>query len=163
MNRHALAALLRADVSGRSAAARLRTFLRASLWLPALCYGALLSAATLAPAPAEHPVDWHTSPLDLDLRGFDGERFRFLCPPGKPAAGQVIGSGPYTDSSPICAAGVHAGAIRAAVGGVVTIEMRPGQAHYAASLSHYLQSASYDQYWGGSFLVIVPPGAETRP
>ena len=143
--------------------AKLRVLLRLAPSLPALCYGALLSAATLAPAPAQHQVDWHTSPLDLDLRGFDGERFRFRCPPGKPAVGQVVGSGPYTDASSICAAGVHAGAIRAAAGGVVTIEMRPGQAHYPASLSHYVQSASYDQFWSGSFLVILSATAEVPP
>lgn len=121
------------------------------------------AGATPAPAPAVHEVDWHTSPLDLNLRGFNGERFRFRCPPGKAAAGQVIGSGPYTDGSSICAAGVHAGVIRAASGGLVTIEMRPGEAHYAASSSHYVQSEAYDKFWSGSFLVIAPDPAEPPP
>ncbi|MBS0378525.1 MAG: hypothetical protein JSS29_08565 [Proteobacteria bacterium] len=132
--------------------------------LRGLSYSTLLSAAPLAPAPAEHSIDWHTSPLDLDLRGLDGERFTFRCPPGKAAAGQVIGNGPYTDGSSICAAAAHAGAIRAAAGGVVTIEVRPGQAHFPASLRHYVQSVSYDGFWSGSFLVILtstfqPPDA----
>jgi len=122
-----------------------------------------LAGATPAPAPAVHEVDWRTSPLDLNLRGFNGERFRFRCPPGKAAAGQVTGSGPYTDGSSICAAGVHAGVIRAASGGLVTIEMRPGEAHYAASLSHYVQSEAYDKFWSGSFLVIAPDPAELTP
>jgi len=124
---------------------------------------ARLAGATPAPAPSVHEVDWRTSPLDLNLRGFNGERFRFRCPPGKAAAGQVIGSGPYTDGSLICAAGVHAGVIRAATGGLVTIEMRPGEAHYAASLSHYVQSEAYEKFWSGSFLVIVPDPAELPP
>lgn len=122
-----------------------------------------LRGATLAPAPALHEVDWRTSPLDLNLRGFNGERFRFRCPPGKAATGQVIGSGPYTDGSSICAAGVHAGVIRAASGGLVTIEMRPGEGHYAASLSHYVQSEAYDKFWSGSFLIISPDPAELLP
>jgi LCCL domain-containing protein len=122
-----------------------------------------LAGAALAPAPAVHDIDWRTSPLDLNLRGFNGERFRFRCPPGKAAAGQVIGSGPYTDGSSICAAGVHAGVIRAAGGGLVTIEMRPGEAHYLASLSHYVQSEAYDKFWSGSFLVISPDPAESSP
>src|SRR5215475_5312908 len=111
-----------------------------------------IQAATLAPVPAVHEIDWRTSPLDLNLRGLNGERFRFRCPPGKAAPGQVVGSGPYTDGSSICVAGVHAGVIRAARGGLVTIEVRPGELHYAASLSHYVQTEAYETFWSGSFL-----------
>ncbi len=118
------------------------------------------AAATLTPAPAVHDVDWGTSPLDLNLRGLNGERFRFHCPPGKPRPGQVIGSGPYTDGSSICAAAVHAGVINAASGGIVTIEVRPGEARYAASLSHFVQSEGYESFWSGSFLIIAPEGVE---
>jgi hypothetical protein len=116
----------------------------------------VLMGAGLMPAPAVHDIDWRTSPLDLDLRGYNGERFRFRCPSGKPEAGQVIGSVIYTDASSVCAAGVHAGAIRAASGGLLTIEIRPGQTGYAASLSHYVQSRSYEKFWSGSFLVLAP-------
>lgn len=124
---------------------------------------AAAAGTPLAPVPAVHEVDWRTSPLDLNLRGLNGERFRFRCPPGKPGAGQVIGSGPYTDGSSICAAAVHAGVIRAASGGLVTIELRAGQAHYLGSLSHYVQSEDYEQFWSGSFLVIAPGAAATPP
>ncbi|HEY7964992.1 MAG TPA: LCCL domain-containing protein [Steroidobacteraceae bacterium] len=127
------------------------------LGLGVLC-GASLAAATPAPAPAVHEVDWRTSPLDLNLRGLNGERFRFRCPPGKAVSGQVIGSGPYTDGSSICAAAVHAGVIRAASGGFVTIEVRPGEAHYSATLMHYVQSEAYEQFWSGSFLVVAAGG-----
>jgi hypothetical protein len=96
----------------------------------ALLSASSLVASTLAPAPAVHDIDWRSSPLDLNLRGFNGERFRFRCPPGKAAPGQVVGSGPYTDGSSICGAGVHAGVMRGASGGLVTIEVRPGAAHY---------------------------------
>ena len=119
----------------------------------------LLVLAELCPGPSRASglalIDWHTSPLDLNLRGQNGGRFRFRCPPGKPSDGQVIGSGPYTDGSSICAAAAHAGAIHAADGGAVTIELRPGQSHFSGSLSHYVQSESYDAFWGGSFLVIT--------
>lgn len=136
--------------------------------IPALLLGALISApapvhASLAPAPAVHEIDWRTSPLDLNLRGLDGERFRFHCPPGKAAPGQVLGSGPYTDGSSICAAAVHAGVLRAAAGGLVTIEMRPGQTHYPGSVSHYVQSESFEEFWGGSFLVVGPDTAAVPP
>lgn len=137
------------------------------LGIPALLL-ALISApapanASLAPVPAMHEVDWRTSPLDLNLRGFNGERFRFHCPPGKPAPGQVLGSGPYTDGSSICAAAVHAGVLRAAEGGLVTIEMRPGQTHYVGSVNHYVQSESFEEFWGGSFLVVGPDTAPVPP
>jgi len=120
---------------------------------------AALTSATLTPAPAVHEVDWRTSPLDLNLRGLNGERFRFHCPPGKPAPGQVLGSGPYTDGSSICAAAVHAGALRAAAGGLVTIEVRPGQTHYVGSVSHFIESEAFEEFWGGSFLVVGPDAA----
>src|ERR1700746_920166 len=102
----------------------------------------LIAAVAAAPTPAfaVHEIDWRSSPLDLNLRGLNGERFRFRCGPGKAGAGQGIGSGPATDASPICAAAVHAGVIHAASGGLVTIEVRPGQAHYVGSLSHFIQS-----------------------
>ena len=132
------------------------------LLLP-IAWVAALASTTLAPAPAVHEVDWRASPLDLNLRGFNGERFRFHCPPGKPAPGQVIGSGPYTDASSICAAAAHAGVIRAASGGFVTIEVRPGQTHYVGSISHYVQSEEFNEFWSGSFLVIAPEGAAQPP
>lgn len=134
-------------------------------FVPGVLFSVALAAGAarcLADEPVVQEIDWRSSPLDLNLRGLNGERFRFRCPAGKVAPGQVTGAVPYTDGSAICAAAVHAGALRASAGGVVTIEIRPGQASYAGSLSHFIQSASYDALWGGSFLVItdapaVPP------
>ena len=128
------------------------------VWI--LVVGAMLglpaAAVPLAPAPVVHDIDWRSSPLDLNLRGLNGERFRFHCAPGKVMPGQVVGKGPYTDGSSICAAAVHAGVIHAASGGLVTIEVRPGEAHYEASWSHFIQSESYERFWSGSFLIIAP-------
>lgn len=136
---------------------------RTCIPLTAMLFGLPLAAATLTPAPVVHDVDWRTSPLDLNLRGLNGERFRFRCPPGKAIPGQVLGSGPYTDGSSICAAAVHAGAIHAASGGLVTIEVRPGESHYVGSWSHYVRSDGYDEFWSGSFLVISPDPADVSP
>ena len=132
-------------------------------WLPILLATCPAFGTPPALAPVVHDVDWRTSPLDLNLRGFNGERFRFRCPPGKTVPGQVIGSGPYTDGSSICAAGIHAGVIHAAAGGLVTIEIRPGEAHYAASLNHFVQSEGYDKFWSGSFLVTPQATAPEMP
>jgi LCCL domain len=136
---------------------------RLGIGLAAILSTAPGATATFEPAPAVHEVDWRTSPLDLNLRGYNGERFRFRCPPGKTQPGQVTGSGPYTDGSSICAAGVHAGVIRTASGGLVTIEVRPGEAHYEASWSHYVHSESYENFWSGSFLVIAPDAPGSTP
>ncbi|MBS0366007.1 MAG: hypothetical protein JSR67_09315 [Proteobacteria bacterium] len=122
----------------------------------------IIERAPAAAAGLIHELDWRTSPLDLNLRGANGERFRYRCPPGKLAAGAVTGSGPYTDNSSICAAAVHAGALRAGAGGVITIEIRPGESRYPASFSHYVQSLAYDSSWSGSF-VVLPPEAPTPP
>jgi hypothetical protein len=139
-----------------------RRFGRLAIALTIMLSTVSTAAATLAPAPVVHDVDWRTSPLDLNLRGLNGERFRFRCPSGKATPGQVVGSGPYADGSSICAAAIHAGVIGAASGGLVTIELRPGEAHYAASWSHYVQSESYDRFWSGSFLVIAPDATDSR-
>ncbi len=142
--------------------AQLRTLGRLCM-LTSLLVQRPAAAAVLTPAPAVHDVDWGSSPLDLNLRGLNGEHFQFRCPSGKARPGQVIGSGPYTDGSSICAAAVHAGVIKAASGGMVTIEIRPGEAHYDASYSHFIQSESYQGFWNGSFLVIAPEGALRPP
>ena len=107
-------------------------------------------------SPAVNDIDWRSSPLDLDLRGLTGARYRFRCPPGKAPEGVVIGSGPYTDASSICAAGAHAGAIRPELGGLVTVEIRPGQSAYDGSLRHFVRSSSYRGPWSGSFVIVVP-------
>ena len=120
----------------------------------------LVITPTLAQSRIEVPqtLDWQTSPLDLDLRGMNGERYEFLCPPGKPQPSRVVGDGLYTDDSSICTAAVHAGVIYAKEGGPVAIEIRRGQEKYAGSDRNYVQSNSYAGPWSGSFVVITPAG-----
>lgn len=99
-------------------------------------------------------IDWHTSPLDLDLRGMIGTSHVFQCPAGKPAPESVTGSGVYTDASSICAAAAHAGSIDPQRGGMVTIQILPGQSHYQGSTQNFIRSDSYAHAWGGSFVVL---------
>lgn len=115
----------------------------------------------LRPDAAATEIDWQTSPLDLDLRGMNGERYRFHCPPGKPLPSRVIGSGPYTDDSSICSAAVHDGALHAKDGGDVAIEIRPGEARYAGSERNYIRSTAYERPWSGSFVVLRKDTAAT--
>ena len=114
-----------------------------------------LPACQRVPSAASMPtVDWRTSPLDLNLRGMIGTSYLFRCPPGKPAPESVIGSGIYTDASSICAAAAHAGALNPKDGGVVMIQMLPGQPGYRGSMQNFIFSSDYPQKWGGSFAVL---------
>jgi LCCL domain len=115
------------------------------------------------PAGTTTDIDWQTSPLDLDLRGMNGERYAFRCPPGKPWPSLVTGSGPYTDDSSICTAAVHAGVLRAGSGGDVEIEIRPGLPAYAGSERNYIRSGDYGSAWSGSFIVLRPVDAASPP
>jgi hypothetical protein len=125
------------------------------LHLMVLASAVTLGACDRAPAEAPMPkLDWQTSPLDLNLRGMNGSRYLFRCPPGKPMAASVTGSGLYTDASSICAAAVHAGAIDARHGGVVMIQILPGQPGYHGSTQNFVHSSDYLDPWGGSFAVL---------
>lgn len=129
-------------------------YLRDAAMALALMIGPVNGSVAHAQRASVQPIDWQTSPLDLDLRGMNGEQYAFLCPPGKPQPGRVMGSGPYTDDSSICSAAVHAGVIRPKTGGAVTIEIRPGQATYSGSEQNYIASTSYDHPWSGGFVVV---------
>lgn len=83
------------------------------------------------------------------LAGRPGFRFNFWCPPSG-AAMPVWGDEVYSSDSSVCTAAVHAGTLSFEVGGNAIIEMRPGQASYAASrrngvttLAHGPASASF--------------------
>jgi hypothetical protein len=132
---------------------------RPPAWIEAVFIGASIAVALamrIAAGADAQPIDWQTSPLDLDLRGMNGERYVFACPPGKPGANRVAGSGPYADDSSICAAAVHAGALSARNGGDVTIEIRPGENRYAASERNDVKSVACEHGWSGSFVVVAP-------
>jgi LCCL domain len=114
-----------------------------------------LAAMPAAVAKPPLSIDWRTSPLDLDLRGMNGARYRFLCPPGKPLESLLTGSGPFTDASSICSAAAQTGVIQATTGGLVTIEIRPGLNGYAGTTRNFIRSNSYAARWEGSFVVVT--------
>lgn len=117
------------------------------------------TSTTLRPYGANIPtssitatgVTWSTDARTW--RGMNGTRIRFDCPGGGSGAGSVYGSDLYTDDSPVCGAGVHAGRISLSAGGVVVIEIRAGAASYAATTRYGVTSNSYAAY-DGSFLVL---------
>ena len=110
---------------------------------------AILAALTVGFAgnasAAEPPrIDWKTSleHFQFDADKFIGQRFSAECPETtvKTTFKGVQGSGVYTSKSPICPAALHAGAI-GTKGGIVTIQLNPGEHSYQGSERHGVQSA----------------------
>jgi hypothetical protein len=86
-----------------------------------------------------------------DRRGQIGERFTVTCSAGGPL-GSLWGSGPYTDDSSVCTAGVHAGVITLAEGGDVTVAIAPGESSYEGSTANGVTSSNYGAF-DGSFVI----------
>lgn len=87
------------------------------------------------------------------LRGKNGLRLTYFCPPGGSYSGRLWGSNPYTDDSSVCLAGVHSGLFTPETGGNITIEIRPGASSYNGSSSNGVNSNNYGG-WHGSFYVM---------
>ena len=102
-------------------------------------------------AVSTRAATWNTD--TADLRGQTGT-FAYDCPrnPSR-AAGTVWGSGPYTDDSSVCAAGVHAGTVSFEAGGRVRVQPRPGQDRYTGSRRNGVETLDYAS-WEGSFAVV---------
>jgi hypothetical protein len=85
-------------------------------------------------------------------RGQNGSRYAFTCP-ANGTADTVWGTGPYTDDSSVCTAGVHAGVITFGRGGRVVVQIAPGQDRYAESSANGVRTSSYGS-WSGSYLIV---------
>ncbi len=100
-------------------------------------------------------ADWST--IAADLRGRDGEQFRFECPTEGSAA-SIWGIELYTDDSSVCTAAVHVGLLSFEDGGEVVIEIAGGEESYPAGSANDLESRAWPS-WGGSFFFPdAPPG-----
>jgi len=93
---------------------------------------------------------WATSPVDY--RDQIGKRFAYPCTPNGELS-IVWGSGPYSDDSSVCSAGVHAGVITIEQGGRVVIEIKPGEPSYQGTEKNGVTTGDYGD-WGGSFIVL---------
>ena len=95
------------------------------------------------------------------LRGQDGKRFVFLCPAdGSPD--QAWGTDIYTDDSSVCTAALHTGRLKVADGGMVTIEIRPGETAYTGTTRNGVTTSDYGS-WSGSYVVVsVDAGGGAR-
>lgn len=87
-----------------------------------------------------------------NLRGRNGQRFTYHCPPGTVST-RLWGVDLYTDDSSICTAAAHAGLINAQSGGTVTIEIRAGANAYQGTTRNGVKSSGYGS-WHGSFVFV---------
>ncbi len=110
--------------------------------------------------PSVKAIAWNTTVTDL--RGRNGQVFKFNCPAGGSLSASVWGTDLYTDDSAVCVAAVHRGLITAARGGTVTVEIRPGAAGYAASTRNGVASRAYGG-WSGSYMVLGAPTVKPTP
>lgn len=95
------------------------------------------------------PIAWDTTPGTF--KGEDGKTLTFRCPKGGTAQA-IWGSDVYTDYSSICTAAVHAGLIKLADGGKVTVEYRPGRSTYGSTVRNGIKSNTAGEY-ARSFVV----------
>ena len=105
--------------------------------------------AVVREAEAQTPVLWNTSASMVSFES--GKTYKFKCPSsGKESA--VWGTDIYTLDSSICNAAVHAGKLSSESGGLVMIELRPGQPSYKGSARNGVKTNDYGEY-GSSFVV----------
>lgn len=73
--------------------------------------------------------------------------FIAVCPAGcRGAFGSVWGMGPYTTDSSICRSAIHAGALDDSKGGKVTVNLKPGQGSYSATVANGVASSTWGSY-----------------
>jgi hypothetical protein len=69
-------------------------------------------------------------------------------------SGTVWGSGPYTIDSPLAAAAVHAGLLKAGETGTVTIKVVRPPASFSGSTAHGVTTLDYGPYFPGAFIFL---------
>ncbi len=120
------------------------------------------AAPAATPAVGDGALTQGDCAINADtLRGKEGESFRVSCPAGCEKAGhEAYGTDVYTSDTPICKAGVHAGAI-AEKGGIVSGRIEPGRPAYRGKDQHGVKSLDYTKH-RRSFSVITAESA-ARP
>ncbi len=88
----------------------------------------------------------------MEVVGSDGEQFTFRCHSGGTAS-VVWGTDIYTHDSSVCTAAVHAGLIDFMDGGIVVIELRPGESSYLGTTANGVTTESYPA-WERSFVFV---------
>jgi hypothetical protein len=115
-------------------------------------------SGSVAPTPTSSgPAGTTWTATAAALRGQNGNRFEFSCPPNASSgAGPVWGGGgdgAFADTSAVCPAAVMTGDILLQGGGLVIIEIRPGEPSYTGTILNGITSQSLGAS-PGSFVVI---------
>ncbi len=122
----------------------------------------LLILTGLAAAPAGAQVSLGIGPLESAgaYRDAVGVPKTFVCPASDGSKANVYGTDIYTDSSPICAAAIHAGVLKPGAAGAVTLVMGSGAEAYKGSERNGVRALSYER-WGHSYSFVKEPVAGT--
>lgn len=107
--------------------------------------GVTMNMAAAQGDPASVPeVEWDTTLnfFQFDSDKFVGQRFTAKCPAStvKTSLEGVFGTDVYPSKSSLCVAAVHAGQIDTS-GGVVTVQLNPGQDNYVGSFRNGVETA----------------------
>jgi hypothetical protein len=99
--------------------------------------------AVVREAEDQTPVLWNTP---ASMITFETDKtHKFKCPSGGKESA-VWGTDIYTLDSSICNAAVHAGKLQEENGGLVTIELRPGESSYKGTTRNGITTNSYGAY-----------------
>ena len=99
--------------------------------------------AVLREAADATPVLWNTSAAVVSFE--PGKTYNFKCPSDRTES-SVWGTDIYTLDSSICNAAVHAGKLAPESGGLVTIELRPGESSYKGTTRNGIKTNDYGKY-----------------
>jgi hypothetical protein len=112
------------------------------------------SPVTMAVLPSTMTAQFGSTPQKLAwsataerYRGRPGDVLEFLCPADGLVA-TIYGTDVYSDESSICTAAVHAGVITREQGGLVFVEIRPGQSSYVGSTRNGISSNNWGSQRG---------------
>jgi hypothetical protein len=130
-------------------------------YLCALMAGAVLLASQPSLAQSSMQINANQSLGSVGVfRDEVGRRVSFVCPAGDgKTLGTIYGTDVYVESSPICPAAIHAGALKAGQAGVVTIVLGTGAESFTGSERNGVASRSYGRHgYSYSFTRDSGPG-----
>ena len=87
------------------------------------------------------------------FRAQAGQALSFVCPASDGSKAKLYGTDIYTDDSPICAAAIHAGVLKAGRAGAVTILIGNGAKSFKGSDRNGIASHEYGS-WGYSYSFV---------
>jgi hypothetical protein len=103
--------------------------------------------------PAPTLIQWNANANAY--RAQIGAVLSFSCPPGGTPS-SVWGTDMYTSDSSICGAAAHSGRIQPQAGGVVQIQIAPGQPSYQGTIRAGIATLNFGAY-PGSFTIVGGP------